>query len=114
MGCPTAGEGGLYTDENSMMFRSALSKWEHFDFPEPTDDEIPAASNIKNYFDVISKFVILYDEIYGDDTRKTIELEKKLNDTKSELNTLLAAKSRLRSAMSNIESAIMCRDLDLF
>jgi hypothetical protein len=114
MGCPTAGEGDMHTDENSMMFRSALSKWEQFEFPEPTDDEMVAATSIKNYFEVISKFLILYDETYGDDTQKTIELEKKMNDTKSERNKLLATKSRLRSAMSNIESAIMCRDLDLF
>jgi len=109
MGCPNWGE--EYTDENNLMFRESLTKWEKFKFPDTSEEEDRVAIHIREYFRIISNFVTLYDKLYDDDFRTTMQQQMQLNFFHHQYNVLKTKMDSLREAMSNIETAIICRNV---
>ena len=109
MGCPNSSKD--YTDENNLMFRASLAKWEKFKFPETSGEEEPVAFYIREYFRIISNFVKLYDELYENDFKKIMDHQMQLNFFNHEHNVLKTKMDSFRSAISNIETAIICRNV---
>lgn len=109
MGCPNCGRD--YTDENNLMFREALTKWEKFEFPDTNEEEDRVAIHIREYFRIISNFVKLFDKLYDDDFKTTMQQQMQLNLLHHKYNVLKTKMDSLREAMSNIETAIICRNV---